>query len=273
MKLAFKVAVLLAASCGSLLGQTKSIASPNIFRVEGKISSAFDALPGGVDKNGVPIPLPRVKVTFRGRNIIRTVVVDDKGFYRAELPFGVYEMTVTGPKLGNQVLTPYSRLFSVKSAGTVVLDGVLYMAHMTCDVMVGGTSEQQSEQTKNLCGGEDTFPIPSKNAMQLKLYIRYSNRDTGGEVYRYGGDSHPERVPVFVAYNLFALEADKVFYDQKNSSIMAAGNVLIENGSGKSEHVDSIVVRLENGHAVTQLADSTAGETGTTGTCPRSTQD
>lgn len=250
MKITLKAALWVVASCGTLLGQTTSKVWPQTFRVEGRISSAFDSLPGGVNDKGAFIPLPRTEVTFCGERTTKTVTVDDKGFYQAELAFGVYKMTAQGPKLGHQVLTPYARLFRVKSPGTVVLNGALYMEHMTCDIVVGGTPKQQLEETKNLCGGEDKFPIPAKDGTPLELYIRYSNRDVSDQGYRYGGGRHPNRVPVFVAYNLFALEADGVSYDRKNETITAVGKVVTEDGSGKVQHFGSVVFRIEDGQAV-----------------------
>lgn len=171
-------------------------------------------------------------------------------------------MTIESPTIVSQGLTPYARLFGVKSPGTVVLNGALYMANMTCDIMLGGTPEQQFEETKNECGGEDRFSIPSKDGAPLELYIRYSNREVNEQGYGYGGDKHPERVPVFVAYNLFALEADGISYDRKNGSITAAGNVVTEDGSGKIQHFDSVVLRIENGKAIVRTTDKqTSGQT------------
>ncbi len=208
------------------------------------------------------VAVPRTEVTFRGAHATKTVTVDDKGFYQADLPVGLYKMTIETATIVSQALTPYARLFGVKSPGTVVLNGSLYMAHMTCDIMVGGTPEQQVEETKNACGGEDRFSIPSKDDAPLELYIRYSNREVTEQGYGYGGDKHPERVPVFVAYNLFTLQADGISYDRKNGSITAVGNVVTEDGSGKIQHFDSVVFRIENGKATVRTRDKqTSGQT------------
>lgn len=208
------------------------------------------------------VAAPRTEVTFHGAHTTKTVTVDDKGFYQADLPVGFYKMTIESPTIVSQGLTPYARLFGVKSPGTVVLNGSLYMAHTTCDIMVGGTPEQQVEETKNACGSEDRFSIPSKDDAPLELYIRYSNREVTEPGYGYGGDKHPERVPVFVAYNLFTLQAAGISYHRKNGSITAVGNVVTEDGSGKIQYFDSVVFRIENGKATVRTRDKqTSGQT------------
>jgi hypothetical protein len=262
--------VLMFASLGPLHGQTISTLRPSTFHVEGTMSSAWDSILTGTlvprkkllfrgeqpiktvstDDKDSYVAVPRTEITFHGAHATKTVTVNDKGFYQADLPIGVYKMTVEAPTIGSQALTPYERVFRVRSSGTVVLNGALYMAHMTCDIMVGGTPGHQSEETKNACGGEDRFSTPSKDGTPLELYIRYGNRDTTDQGYGYSGDRHPERIPVFVAYNLFALEADGVSYDRKNGTITAVGNVVTEDGSGKMQHFDSFVFRIEDGQAI-----------------------
>ncbi len=239
MNLTVKAALLVVAFWSSLLAQTTSPAQPVTFHVEGTISSPWDSLLAGTlvprkqlsfhgeqpiktvsaDDKDSYVAIPRTEVTFHGAHTTRTVTVDDKGFYQADLPVGLYKMTVESATILSQAVTPYARLFRVKSPGTVVLNGWLYMAHIGCDIMAGGTLEQQVEETKNACGSDDRFSIPSKDGTPLELYIRYSNREVTEQGYGYGGDKHPEHVPVFVAYNLFTLEADGISYDGRTARL------------------------------------------------------
>jgi len=46
-----------------------------------------------------------------------------------------------------------------------------------------------------------------------------------------------EKVPVFVAYNLFSLQATEVRYNAKHHMIGALGNVVVEDGSGATRHL------------------------------------
>jgi hypothetical protein len=135
---------------------------------------------------------------------------------------------------------------------SVVLNGTLYKARMTCDAVVGGdTEEQKMEEWKNICGGEDSFPVPSKDGTPFQLCIQYPQRQASDRGYVYNSNKTAEPdVPVFVAYNLFSLEANTVFYDVKNRTIAASGNVVTADGLGETQHADSIRFKIENGEAV-----------------------
>lgn len=48
----------------------------------------------------------------------------------------------------------------------------------------------------------------------------------------------------------FSLEANVVVYDSKNQTIAATGNVVVEDGAGKTRHADSIGFRIEDGRVI-----------------------
>jgi hypothetical protein len=269
----FKVALLIFVSCAPLLGQASSPKGQSAtFHIEGTISSPWkSALRGALvprknlifhgeqpittatsDEKDSYVVVPRTEVTFQSEHETKTVVVDDKGFYSADLPFGVYKMIAQGPTIWPQALTQYSRLFRVASPTTVILNGTLYMARMNCDAVVGGdTEERKKELWKDLCGGKDSFPIPAKDGTPLQLYVQYPQRQTTDRGYLYTSNeiSEPD-VPILVAYNLFSLEANEIVYDLKDRTIAATGNVVTADGSGKTKHADSITFKIENGEAV-----------------------
>ena len=268
-----RAALLLLVSLAHLLGQTVSATGQSAtFHIEGTISGPWDSLPLGVrisrDWSGAPsmegvgvegrdgksayLAPPRADVTFSGERTSKTVTVDGKGFYQLDLPVGIYEMVARGPTVGNQPLKKYGRLFRVESPIRVVLNGSLHKARTTCDVLVGGDTEQQKmDEWRNQCGGEDSFPVPSKDARPLRVDIQYPHRQASENGYIYVNDRITEPdVPVFVAYNLFSLEANAVVYNVKNRTIAASGNVVTADGSGKTQHADSISFKLENGRAV-----------------------
>jgi len=268
-----KATLLIFVSVAPLFGQTATpTAQPATFHIEGTISSPWESLLHGAvvpreklifhgeqpittvttDEKDSYVVVPRTEVTFQGEHETKTVVVDDKGSYNADLPVGVYKMVAQGPTIWPQALTEYTRLFRVASPTTVILSGALYMARMNCDAVVGGETEQQkTEAWKNTCGGEDSFPVPSTDGAPLQLYIQYPQRQPSDRGYLYTSNKITEPdVPVFVAYNLFSLEADKVVYDVKNRTIAASGNVVTADGLGKTQHADSIRFKIENGQAV-----------------------
>jgi hypothetical protein len=271
--LGLRVAFLIFVSCAPLLGQASSPkAQSATFHIEGTISSPWQSLLRGAlvprqklvfhgkqpitivssDDKDSYVGVPRTEVTFQSEHETKTVVVDDKGFYSADLPLGLYKMIAQGPTILPQALTPYGRLFRVASPTTVILNGTLYMARMNCDAVVGeDTEEQKKERWKDACGGEDSFPISSKDGTPLQLYIQYPQRQATdhGCLYTSSKIAEPD-VPVIVAYNLFSLEANAVVYDAQNRTLTASGKVVMADGSGKIRHADSIAFKIEDGQAI-----------------------
>ncbi len=194
------------------------------------------------------VRIPRTEITFQGEQSTKNVIVDDKGFYQTDLPIGLYKMTARGPQLGPATLTQYIRLFQISSATTIVLNGALHMAQDSCDAVLGQDADQ--EDWKDICGGEDYFPIPSKYGIPFQLYVRFPQRQRSGPGILYDSEKigRPD-ARVFLAYNLFSLEANQVIYSPKNSTIQATGNVVISDIAGVT-HTDSEIFKIENGQAV-----------------------
>jgi hypothetical protein len=242
------------------------------FHIEGTFESPWDSLLKGVavarskvtfqgeqpirvlatDSKDSYIAIPRTEITFESDHVTKTVVANDKGFYQADLPGGTYKMIVRGPAIGAQALKPYVRLFRIQGPKRIVLNGTLYKARMTCDAVVAGdTEEEKAEASKNTCGGEDYFPLPSKDNTPFQLYIQYPQREASAGRYVYTSNPTTEgAAPVFVAYNLLSLQANAVIYDVKSRTIMATGNVVIADGSGATRNGDSFGFRLEDGEAI-----------------------
>jgi hypothetical protein len=205
---------------GIASGQSDKPVAPHVtFHVEGTIDSPANAV------------IPHVEVHFVGDNADRTVIVDDKGFYQADLPIGTYTMTATFPPSGPNhisLLTEYVRFFRVQSPRTVTLNGTLYGIYF-CDGVWGGKDAE--EVYKDDCGGEDSFPLPLRDGVPLRLEINYVRRERGEKLVSYSSTSIVQR-PVLVAYNLFALQADSVDYNATDGTIRAYGHVTFEGPSG-----------------------------------------
>ena len=250
-----------------LFGQSVSRQETPTFHIQGTIESPWNPLlkgqvvakdkvtfhaeqavkPVGGD-NSPYIAVPRTEVRFHGDRLEKTVVVDEKGFYQADLPVGVYKMTAEGPTIGGQGLTPYVRFFRVDSTTKVVLDGALYLAPTTCDiVVVTDTPEEQREEMKDACGGTDSFLLPSqKDGTPFEVFFRYPTRELTRYGFAYNGS---EKAPVFVAYNLFSLQATEVHYNAKHHTIGALGNVVVEDGSGATRHLAAAHFTFQDGVA------------------------
>ena len=194
------------------------------------------------------IAVPRTEVGFHGDHVDKTAVVDEKGFYQADLPIGAYKMAAEGPKFGGQALTPYVRFFRVDSPANIVVSGKLYLAPTNCDIALQtDTPEEQREEMKDACGGTDSFLLPSqKDGTPFEVFFRYPRRDLTRVGFVYTGS---EKAPVFVAYNLFSLQATEVRYNAKHHAIGALGNVVVEDGSGATRHLASARFTFQDGVA------------------------
>jgi hypothetical protein len=188
-----------------------------------------------------------VEVRFVGDNANRTVIVDDKGFYQTDLPVGTYTMTAEFPPSGPNHISPftrYIRFFRILSATAITLNGSMYPTY-SCDGVWG---RKDAEETyEDSCGGEDSFPFPSKDGVPLRLDIRYVQRERGEKLVSYGSNTVVKR-PVLVAYNLFALQADSVDYSRTVGTVGAYGHVLIEDQLDQS-NASSAAFKFNNGTA------------------------
>jgi hypothetical protein len=216
MKFAIPVQLAVLLLCGTLLGQPTSLATqPGTFHVRGTIK---DPLAGVI---------PGVKVTFHSELLTTRVTTNNAGVYEADLPLGDYTMTAKGPRGFSLYRRP---LFRVTSQSTVVLNATLLVA------------------ATDTCGCEQLIPIPSGDGLPFKLSVHYGSRTTVGSTYSYIGEKASQyEAPVFVAYNLFSLQADKVAYDVEKRTIEASGDVVAVTELGTTERADSMVFKIENG--------------------------
>jgi hypothetical protein len=225
---------------GMAFGQSGSRVAPvPTFHVRGTIDSMT---------NGA---IPHVEVSFVGDNTSQAVDVDDKGFYQIDLPVGTYTMTAVFPPFGPNHISPltrYVRFFQVPSPTTITLNGSLYGIYSCDGVWEAKDEKEQLELYKDACGGEDSFPFPSKDGTPLRLDIWYVRRERTEKLVSYSSNTVVRR-PVLVAYNLFALQADSVDYDGKDLTIRAYGNVMFEDQSGQT-HVGSAAFKFNDGEAI-----------------------
>ena len=189
--------------------------------------------------------MPKARIGFQSKQLDGSLPANDAGVYETELPLGDYTMTVQSPGF-----RPYRRpLFRVTAPASLTFDVTLTVAS-TCDlVVVPPTPENQAAAEKEFCLHEDLFPLPSKDGVQYQLYIRYVRHTAVGDKNAYSGAKYPNEDPVFVAYNLFSLQADRVTYDSTNRIIEASGNVLVVNESGAPQRGDYASFKMEDGQA------------------------
>ena len=222
--------------CGTLFGQTVSpTTQPQTVHVTGTITDPSGAV------------IHRAKVTFQGKHLYRTVTTNDLGVYAADLPIGDYTMTALS--LG---FKPYHRPMFRMTPVTSLTFNVTLPVQSTCDIEVVRTSTPvppSATAMKELCLRDEFFPIPSRDGVPFQLYIRYVKRTVVRDTYTYTCEKMPNEDPVFVAYNLFSLQADEVFYDAKSRTIKADGNVVAIDESGATQRANSMTYKFENGQA------------------------
>ncbi len=210
---------------------------PQVFDVKGTITDATGAV------------IPRVKITFRSKGLSKAVFTNDRGIYGANLPVGDYIMTaeIFG-------FRPYRRpLFRVTSPATLDFD-IILAVQPSCDIVVVAASghatipRDWADAEKEFCSHEEFLPSPSNDGVPFQLYVRYAHRRHADDIYAFDGEKKTKE-PIFLAYNLFSLQADEVIYDAKNRTINASGNVVVVDESGTTQRADSMTFKIENGKA------------------------
>lgn len=214
-------------------GRTVRTTKIPIFHIKGEIADAS----GGA--------VPGITIWFQSKLLDKTVTANNAGAYQADLTLGDYSMLAR-----SRFLMMHRKRFRATSPTTLTVKGIAYPMRLTCDLMWGPNHEQNEDMAKQLCGGEDSFQIPSENGASSPLYIQFERRKRTNEGYVYSGDKLAGDLltPVFVEYNFFSLQADEVIYDVKSRTIKANGNVSIEDDSGK-RRANSMTFRMENGLA------------------------
>jgi hypothetical protein len=225
--------------CTALFGQSATTAAQaQTFHVQGTITDPLEAV------------IPGVKVTFQNQQLTTTVTTNNVGVYEADLPLGDYTMTAQGVP-GFRI---YHRpLFRVMSPTTAILNATLLVGNPCGDMVIGNSSgesvtDEQWRAATERCRGEELIPIPSRDGLRLQLSIRYGNRTPVGHTYIYTGEKTRQyETSVFVVYNLFSLQADKVTYDIQRQTIEATGNVIAVNELGTHQGANSMAFKIEDG--------------------------
>jgi hypothetical protein len=95
-----------------------------------------------------------------------------------------------------------------------------------------------------VCGGCDKqyFSIPAEDGTRFKLVVQFND-------YRWGvtGTHWYRGNPVFLEYNVSCLRANHVTYHKKQKTIEVWGNARLEDGSGREETFDAVLLKLDHG--------------------------
>jgi hypothetical protein len=258
IRFAYTAMLVASLPCAALFGQSAApVARVQTFHVHGMIRTYTGSI------------VPAVEVRFDGHNFSKTVFANGRGFYEAHLPVGQYAMTADALKLADfnfdlfSVTTPknpyqtglqeYQRpLFRVASPANLTLNVTLDPEGPSCeyvDAPSGATPTPTDDEI--VCGGQDFFKTPSDDNVPFELLIRYRTRRSNEQGYAYNSrtDLPGIQTPVFVAYNLFTLQADHVVYGVQSQMLKATGNVAVLCSDGVIHRAESVTFKIENGQA------------------------
>jgi hypothetical protein len=227
--------------CAGIVGQSANPkAKPLTSHVQGTIRDETEAA------------VRDIEVTFQNTTLKKTATTDGVGEYSVDLPEGRYTMDVTAPGF-RRYHRPW---FSVTSDANLTFDIALVLTS-TCDVEVVSSSgepaptEAQKAAIEETCLREELLPVPQKKGAPFPLFVQYGKRTLLGHLHNYF-EAQPVMDPVFVAYNLFSLEADHVTYDAWTQILDAHGHVVVvdqSSGESKVHTGDWMKFTIQNGQA------------------------
>lgn len=199
----------------------------------------------GTTKDALGGVIPETKVTFDSNHVCTVVTTNNLGVYEADLPVGLY--TMTAQHAGFRL---YRRpLFRVASPARLTLHITLPVGRIVDRFLVNGSGGSATAEPWDYYG-EESFDIPSRDGTPFQLYVRYMRREAAGGVCTYSGETTPNNESVFVAYNLFSLEADHVVYNRNLDLIQARGNVVAVTESGETQRAESMTFKIAYGQAI-----------------------
>lgn|GEM_PF-2239229 len=242
LKLTFTVMLVALLACVTLFGQSPApVTEIQTFQARGTIRAFNDSAVRGAE------------VTFQSQKTSITVSSDSSGFYEANLPDGLYTMTA---KPVQRYLQRYRRpLFRSESPTRLTFNITLGLPGPFCEFVKPLPGQPPpADDGVRICGGADSFPVPSQDKIPFDLYIQYETRRPTNQGYTYNTGEHLpfSQREVFVAYNLFTLQADHAVYDVQDRILEATGNVVVSDADGSTKRADSMKFRIEDG-AATEL--------------------
>ena len=226
-------------SCAALFAQSPTPATPtSTFHVSGRMIQCGK-------------PVPGLWVTFEGKSS-RTVKVNSRGAYEADLPSGIWIATATvspAPGTKSERGMSHPRRFRVTGSTSAVLN-IYLPPPVMCDLLILTPSGQPATPEElaardTACYGEKFFPVPSADGVPFEVHL--GGLDESRESCSINGVNEAARE--FATYNLLSVEADKVVYHPDEKTLEASGGVVIEDESGKHK-AHSIIFHLQDGLAV-----------------------
>jgi len=187
-------------------------------------------------------------------------MTDEAGVYEANLPLGLWTMTVVahGPDGKIFTNTTYYRRppFRVTAPTNLVFD-ISFPQSTLCTVLVfgpdgGPPTQEQRDHVKASCAGEEFFPVPS-DGVPFEVHVWGGRRFIGCSVVG-GVDIVAACKRAFATYNTLSVQADDITYDPGESILEAQGNVVTQDESGEHK-APSMTFYVHDGQAILMHQD------------------
>jgi hypothetical protein len=147
------------------------------------------------------------EVHFVGDNDDREVTADGRGFYQTDLSLGAYTMTAALLPSGPSHISSFTNTSAFFGCRHPPPSNSTPPCITLVPAMGFWGGKDAEESYKDTSGGEDSSPFPSRDAVPLRLDIRYVRR-VRKETVVSDCSNTIVRLPVQIAYSLFALRAD-----------------------------------------------------------------
>jgi hypothetical protein len=196
-------------------------------------------------------------VVFEGASS-ETVITNEAGVYEADLPLGLWTMTVGpyGPdgKIFTNMIRYRRPQFRVTAPTSLVFD-ISLPRGMFCTMAVGGPdggppTQELQDHMKGWCAGEEFFSVPSASVpFEVHVWggLDFASCWLSAKASGKGDDSVACK-RAFATYNTLSVQADDIAYDPGESILEAHGNVVTQDESGEHK-APSMTFKIQDGRA------------------------
>jgi hypothetical protein len=202
---------------------------PSTGRVIGRVYDPNDAVFTGVD-----VIITDGKTEYH-------LKTSSEGIYKAELPEGIYRVTVKG-----RGLLPFRRAaFRIAAGKSVMINIAPAISSIPTSILYIGPPEKAPHFPPDKPLTYDSFPIKNVDTPKLELLVEYKQKKSEKQILQYGRAT--------VSYDAFLLSADQVELDEKEMTVDLIGNVLVEDGT-KRGRFERATFRIVNGEPKVEYA-------------------
>ncbi len=235
----FGFAVLLL--CSPLFGQSALPASPpTTFHISGTIIGGYS-----------------LAVIFDGPSS-KTVMTNEAGVYEANLPLGLWTMTVVAHGPDGKIFTndvryrrpPFRVTEPINFAFDISLPQSILCTLIVLGADGGPATQEEQDHAHAWCAGEEFFPVPS-DGVPFEVHVWGGSKFAACSVV----SNHSLGCRrAFATYNTLSVQADDITYDPYRTILEAHGNVVAQDESGERK-ASAMTFYVHDGKAILMRQD------------------